>query len=168
MWEEADLRHVKDKFCKSANPRLLANLAQANTQRRQQFAYHKRHINKIRAFEESTAQAAADANQKQLVERLENPLAAPTLHTSNTMGTKLTGTTLSTIKPFLKAVAVSVSGRSQRTNIRDDRGSSHQDVLRIPPPPGDAGKFDTPFICPYCFSTIEPRNTKDWEYDTRQ
>src|SRR2546423_351066 len=44
FWEEADLRHVKDKFCRSTNPKLLANLAQANTKRRQIFAYHRRHI----------------------------------------------------------------------------------------------------------------------------
>jgi hypothetical protein len=167
FWNESDLRHVKDKFPKSSSAKLLANIAQANTKRRQLFAYHKRHVEKIRFFQESNMQAGQDADQAQAQEVLHKPpvvVATPTVHTKHTIATKLTSTTVSTVRPIAKAIPISISGRSQRTNIMNDAGSNSKDLLRIPPPPGEASGFTDPFICPYCFLTIGPRNPKEWEY----
>ncbi|KAE8442222.1 hypothetical protein EG329_003693 [Mollisiaceae sp. DMI_Dod_QoI] len=165
FWDEIDLRHVRDKFPKCSNLRLLRDLAQANTKRRQLFAYHKRHKDKIQHFREHPVNVPSAVESEQLPgvfddkPAIATPAAAPTIHTGNT---KLADTTVSMIKAPLATIAVSMSGRSQRTHITNTPMSTYKDELVIPPPPGDANDFDAPFICPYCFSTIDPRDETDW------
>ncbi|CZR67556.1 uncharacterized protein PAC_17455 [Phialocephala subalpina] len=166
FWSQFDLTHVRDKFPKCSNEQLLRDLAQANTKRRQIFSYHKRHRDKVQHFRESLLQEGSHVNTGQLENALdEKPslpanLGAPTIHTGNT---KLTQTTVSTIRPPLAPIAVSVSGRSQRTTITNDPVSTSKDLLTVPPPPNDASDFDKPFVCPYCYLVIDPRDQKQWE-----
>lgn len=166
FWHEHDLRHVQDKFPKCFDSKLLQNLAQANTKRRQLFAYHKRHKDKIQYYQDSNVQKIPSEQpvhfenaEASLLQVLHFPVAS-TLRSSKT---KLTMTTVSTVNPPIRTMAPSISGRSQRTNITVDPLLGSDEVLQIPPPPGHSKDFSEPFICPYCFLTIDPTSKKTWE-----
>jgi hypothetical protein len=166
FWKDIDQGHVLDKFSKCNDRVLLRRLAEANTKRRQLFAYHKRHSDKIQYFEDTTVEPI----RMEEPGKLEKPgdssrpvllgAIAPTVHTSKT---KLTETTVSTAKPAVKRIAPSVSGRSQRTYISKFFDSNDENSLKIPAPPNQAKVFKNAFFCPYCFSTIDPKDTRDWE-----
>ncbi|KAL2063769.1 hypothetical protein VTL71DRAFT_5574 [Oculimacula yallundae] len=165
FWSQFDLKHIQDKFPKCLNERLVSDLAQANTKRRQLFAYHKRHQRKVQHLPEASFQT--DTNiQIDLVTDIRGQnilpidIGAPTVLSSNTI---LTQTTVSTIRPPMVNIAISVSQRSQRTNISIGPESSYQELLSIPPPPDDACEFESPFVCPYCRSIIAPRDRIHWE-----
>ncbi|KAG4432291.1 hypothetical protein IFR05_012220 [Cadophora sp. M221] len=169
FWSQFDLRHIQDKFPKCSNERLIRNLAQANTKRRQLFAYHKRHQQKIQHLPESSPQDGTDISTGQLEDVLDQKVSAdsmprhPGTSTVNTGNTRLTQTTVSTIRPPLVKIAVSVSERSQRTNISNGPLSTSQKLLTIPPPPDVAWDFEVPFICPYCYLFIDPKDQRHWE-----
>ena len=166
FWHEHDLRHVQDKFPRCSDAKLLRSLAQANTKRRQLFAYHKRHKEKIRYYRDSIIQEVPTEHSNISADTDANPfqgLHPPGASTIQTRKTKLTMTTISTVSPPMKTIAASTSGKSRRTNITIDPLSAADDVLNVPPPPNHAKDFFSPFICPFCFLTIDPINNKAWE-----
>jgi hypothetical protein len=129
FWKDIDQRHVLDKFPKCSDQLLLKRLAEANTKRRQLFAYHKRHKDKIQYFEDTAVRTISTHEPAEAERRGDLPRTlapAPTVYTSNS---KLTKTTVSTVKPEIKRMTASVSGRSQRTHISRDPDSNKQDSV---------------------------------------
>ncbi|KAH7322016.1 hypothetical protein BKA65DRAFT_556346 [Rhexocercosporidium sp. MPI-PUGE-AT-0058] len=167
FWHDADLRHAQDKFQKCSDQQLLRGLAQSNTKRRQLFAGHKRHMHKIQHYREVNLSEAINTTPKPLenvpIKVVQAALPADT-RTIRTGYTELTKTTVSTIKPPTVKLAVSISGKSQRTHITNNQSSNEGGWLRIPPPPESAKDFLAPFVCPYCFSMVDPTDFKAWEY----
>lgn len=165
FWKDIDKCHVLDKFSKCNDRRLLMRLAEANTKRRQLFAYHKLHNDKIQNFEDTdqTIDTHESTRSKKRGSLRGNLLLGTLTPTINISKRKLTQTTGLTIEPAVKRIALSASGGSQRTNIAKHFESTDERLLKIPPPPSHPKVFTEQFLCPYCFSIIDPKNTRDWE-----
>lgn len=165
FWQEHDYRHARDKFPDCSLGFLLHRLAKANTKRRQLFESNKRHVAKIWRYQETPIEEKPPDSKPRPQVRSPIPIATPILPSNfdtKSMGSRLTATTVSTLKEPPKS-ASSTTGRSQRTvrtNALLDNGNVK---LPIPSLPQNAHLNGPPFFCPYCFNTIEPKVLQAWE-----
>lgn len=144
---------------------LIRHLGKANTRRRQLLEYHKHHSNKILKYIDVALEKAISIPQVQDEKEGHEQLKRG----PGTISTNWTqDTTVSTIRPEELDLA-SNSGKT-RFSATTSTADYQANAISIPPPPNPKSSAqNVPFVCPYCWLTVELENfDDDWRYFNKQ
>jgi hypothetical protein len=168
IYEELDYHITCTTFPECLDQLFLERLAKANTQRRRLFWYRRKHQEKIINYSERPVLKIPMVEEKLKEEQKGNEISVDirrrSIYTEMTKLTKMTEETRAST--FIERLAAprSESGRTQYT--AQSSVSNHKAQIRSIPSPPNAEKTlsGVPFLCPFCFSSIELKNGKqDWE-----
>ena len=162
-----DLRHLVEKAARYGdksreeceNNFLIQRLARANTDRRRQFAYWRRHKLKLDKAEKAVARNSGNkANaQVRVTPTLSNSYQGPE---KNTVSHPSTATRLDVRNVNLNDTSSACTSSSHGTLFKED----DEDNIKIPPLP-EKYCLDDAFECPYCYVLCSRRVSKNmaWE-----
>jgi hypothetical protein len=170
FYEELDFQITRIMFPDCLDEVLIDRLAKANTQRRRIFWYRRKHQEKIMNYADRPVLDIPGPNEGTVVGRTAEVKPGPSTSISverKTFYTKVTERTEAThASTFIERPASprSESGRTQFT-LQSSVAPGKARNRHIPSPPSAEKAFlGVPFLCPFCFSSIELRNGKqDWE-----
>lgn len=173
-FEQFDIDHVLNKI-PQAPPFLARRLGKANTRRRQLLTYFEKHHKKIALYVDENIEDHPIGDQPGSILHSDGPREDRDRSTALSMAL-FSETTVSTVHVIpsqletLEAGCLSESGDTDTlyTPTVTDGNDGSEGHLAVPAPPKSAEPLgEHPFLCCYCYSLINPRTTKSWEYVLR-